>query len=449
MPQRSKVTSQQWPADRVERRAIAELIPSARNARTHSPNQIEQLSASMGQWGFTNPVLVDEVGGIIAGHGRVLAAQALGWDEVPVMTATGWTESQKRAYLIADNRLALNAGWDAELLSVELDELRDMDFDLGLIGFEAGELNDLIGTPNTGYDPDEVPPVPVVPVSRTGDLWVMGKHRLLCGDSNKAEDVARLLQSDAPLLMVTDPPYGVDYDPNWRNEAADKGLLDHAASRVGIVTNDDRIDWSPAWALAPCEVAYCWHAGRHASEVQRSLELADFEIRCQLIWAKPRFAISRGHYNWQHEPCWYAVRKGATAHWIGDHSQATLWEVSLDKNVDGGHSTQKPVELMARAIRNHDAPQVYDPFIGSGTTIIAAEMTDRACYAIEITPAYVDVAVIRWQTFTGRAATLESTGQTFEEVKRDRSETQAVADEPSGGAESARMDDAPAETRVA
>ncbi len=428
-----EVAVQHWPADKVERWAIGKLIPHARNARTHSDEQVAQLAASMREWGFTVPVLVDDGGTLIAGHGRVLAARKLGWGEIPVMVAAGWSDAQKRAYMIADNRLPLNAAWDAELLAVELDDLRDLGADLKLTGFTQQELNDLIGTAGLApglTDPDSVPPV-ADPVSRAGDLWVMGGHRLLCGDATNAEDVARVLGGDVPVLMVTDPPYGVDYDPNWRNEAADKGLIAHAARRVGIVTNDDRVDWTPAWDLSPCDVAYCWHAGRHASQVQRSLEASRYEIRCQLIWAKPRFAISRGHYNWQHEPCWYAVRKGETARWKGDHSQATLWQISLDKNIDGGHSTQKPVECMSRAIRNHAAPCVYDPFLGSGTTIIAAEQLGRRCYALEIAPQYIDVSVRRWQNFTGKQATLEATGQTFEEVTIERQKTDT--DSPEAG----------------
>ena len=207
---------------------------------------------------------------------------------------------------------------------------------------------------------------------------------------------------DIPLsLMVTDPPYGVEYDPNWRNEAAEAGLLAYAASRVGKVEQDDRVDWSEAWRLFPGNVIYCWHAGRHASSVQSSLESCNFEIRCQIIWAKSNYPISRGHYHWRHEPCWYAVRKGATAEWIGDRKQTTLWEINLDRNVDGGHSTQKPLECMERPIRNH-AGDVYEPFSGSGTTIIACERLKRKCRAVEISPAYVSVAIERWHQVTGK-----------------------------------------------
>jgi DNA modification methylase len=197
--------------------------------------------------------------------------------------------------------------------------------------------------------------------------------------------------------MVTDPPYGVEYDASWRNDAAAAGHLAYAPSRIGQVAHDDRLDWSEAWSLFPGDVVYCWHAGRHASAVQRSIEDAGFEVRCQVIWAKSNFPISRGHYHWRHEPCWYAVRKGATAHWSGDRTQTTLWDINLDRNVEGGHSTQKPLECMARPIRNHGEPDdlVYDPFLGSGTTIIAAHRTGRRCYGLEIEPRYGEVILRR------------------------------------------------------
>jgi DNA modification methylase len=253
-------------------------------------------------------------------------------------------------------------------------------------------------------DPDEVPeerPTSIV----AGDLFQLGRHRLLCGDSTVATDVARLLGSVEPHLMVTDPPYGVEYDPDWRNRADRANGLPYGASAIGQVMNDTQSDWREAWALFPGDVAYVWHAGRHASLVQQSLEACLFEIRCQVIWAKPRFAISRGHYHWQHEPCWYAVKKGSTGHWSGDRSQTTLWTITHNKS-ETGHGTQKPVECMRRPIENNSCvgQAVYEPFSGSGTTIIASEQTTRACYAIEINPSYIQVAVDRWEAFTGQKA---------------------------------------------
>lgn len=228
-----------------------------------------------------------------------------------------------------------------------------------------------------------------------GQLWAIGEHRLMCGDSTRAEDVAEVMAGDRPLLMVTDPPYGVGYDPAWRSEEAAKGNLSYGARRVGRVENDDRVDWSESWALFPGDAVYCWHAGRNASVVQRSIEAAGFEIRSQIIWAKSNFPISRGHYHWRHEPCWYAVRRGGQAHWIGGRTQTTLWEINLDANAVGGHSTQKPLEAMARPIRNHDSEFVYDPFLGSGTTMVACQNLGRKCLALEISPAYVAVDLER------------------------------------------------------
>ena len=256
-------------------------------------------------------------------------------------------------------------------------------------------------------EPDAVPPVPddSAVYVKTGDVWVLGDHRILCGDSTRAEDVDRLLDGARPALCVTDPPYGVEYDPSWRNKAAAEGKLAYADRRIGEVTNDDRADWSATWALFPGDVIYSWHPAGATSLVHaKALQDSGFDLRMQIIWAKSNFPIGRGDYHVRHEPCWYAVRHGKSAHRTDDRTQTTLWEVNLDRNVAGGHSTQKPVECMARPIRNHEPSDVYEPFSGSGTTIIAAEMLGRRCYAIEIEPRYVQVAIERWQTFTGREA---------------------------------------------
>jgi DNA modification methylase len=243
----------------------------------------------------------------------------------------------------------------------------------------------------------------------------------MCGDSTVATDVEALLAGVKPHLMVTDPPYGVQYDPSWHVEAAAAGKIKGAGKRgsVGLVANDDRADWREAWALFPGDVAYIWHAGMMGGIVAESLVDSGFEIRSQIIWVKSSFAIGRGHYHWQHEPCWYAVRN--TGHWHGNRSQSTVWKIDKQKS-ETGHSTQKPVECMKRPIENNSSPgqAVYEPFSGSGTTIIAGEMTGRSIYAMELSPQYVDVAVKRWQEFTGHKATLESTGQTFEDVAPNR-----------------------------
>lgn len=416
----SVAKSTQWPADTVERRPIGSLVPYARNARTHSDGQVAQIAASMREWGWTNPVLVDEAGGIIAGHGRVLAARTLGFAEVPVMVARGWTEAQRRAYVLADNQLALNAGWDAELLNVELKGLGEMGFDLDLLGFD--NLDALMADKTAGLtDPDDAPEAPADPVAALGDVWLMGRHRIVCGDCTDPLVVDKALNGVKPHLMVTDPPYGVEYDANWRNESArtSSGMGNRAigAGAVGKVLNDDRADWREAWSLFPGDVAYVWHAGLFAGVVADSLVAADFKLRSQIIWKKSNFAIGRGDYHWHHEPCWYAVRR--TGHWAGDRKQSTIWEIPKPQKSETGHSTQKPVGCMKRPIENNSSAgqAVYEPFSGSGTTIIAGEMTGRSIHAIELNPAYVDVAVMRWQAFTGEQAKLESDGRTFDEIK--------------------------------
>ena len=391
--------------------AVSALIPYARNARTHSEAQVAQIAASIREFGFTTPILVDADCGVIAGHGRLLAARKLGLTEVPVIELAHLSPAQRRAYVLADNRLALSAGWDEEVLRLELLELQAAGFDLGLTGFEPDEIAGFLADGMEGLtDPDDVPPLPETPVSRPGDVWQLGRHRLACGDCTDAAVVAQALDGVRPHLMVTDPPYGVDYDPAWRNAA----LAGAGTRRTGRVLNDHRADWREAWALFPGEVAYVWHGALHASTVADSLTACGFQIRAQIVWAKDRLVLGRGHYHWQHEPCWYAVR--GQGHWCGDRSQTTLWQIAgRSEDAETVHGTQKPVECMRRPIENNSAPgqAVYEPFCGSGTTLIAAEMTGRCCHAIELSPAYVDIAVARWEAFTGQQARRVADGAAF------------------------------------
>ncbi|WP_339950724.1 DNA methyltransferase [uncultured Albimonas sp.] len=399
----------------IEHRPVAALIPYARNARTHSDDQVALIAGSIREFGFNNPVLVDGANGVIAGHGRLLAARKLGLEAVPVIELGHLSEAQKRAYVLADNKLAERAGWDQEMLRLEAGELEALGVDLGLLGFDAADMDALLRDDQPDPREEETHEPPADPVSRTGDLWLLGPHRLLRGDATDFDAVARLLGGVRPHLMVSDPPYGVSYDPSWRNETGAT-----KTRRTGKVRNDDRADWREAWALFPGEVAYVWHGALHAGTVAESLAACGFEIRAQIVWAKERLVMSRGHYHWQHEPCWYAVR--GKGHWSGGRKQTTLWSIpNRDQDAATIHGTQKPVECMRRPILNNSSrgQAVYEPFSGSGTTLIAAETTGRACLAMELDPAYVDVAVQRWEAFTGKAAELEG-GGTFAEVAKAR-----------------------------
>lgn len=422
---------EQWPAFNVERRAVSELKPDPNNPRTHTDEQVAEIAASIVEWGWTTPILIDPDGGVIAGHGRLMAAQSLGVPEVPVIVASGWSKAQIRAYMIADNQLALNAGWDEDLLRVEISALGDMGFDTTLLGFDDRFLAHLFAERSGRTDPDEVPPVPEAPISQPGDLWRCGQHAVLCGDSTSEADVGRLLAGVRPNLMVTDPPYGVNYDPAWRNRVLRADGSKVSARAIGKVINDERADWRAAWELFPGAVAYIWHGSLHTVTVAESLSASRFALRSMIIWAKNNFAIGRSDYHWQHEPCWYAVKAGGKANWQGDRTQSTIWEIPKNQASETGHSTQKPVECMARPMRNNSAPgeAVYDPFLGSGSTVIAAEMEGRVCFGMEINPAYVDVAVKRWEAFTGKTATLDADGSTFEAVaaKRKQPHEEAVA----------------------
>lgn len=433
----------------IEYLPVDHLVPYAGNARLHSGEQVKKIAASIERFGFNNPVLIDAADTIVAGHGRLAAAKQLGLRDIPVVRLGHLTDEERRAYTLADNRLAEDAKWDPELLAREVAAIEEEGL-AQLAGFSDKEVERLLlaatGGGGGNTDPNDAPEPPATPVSQPGDLWLLDRHRLLCGDSTAPDSVTRLLAGAVPNLMVTDPPYGVEYDPNWRNEAArfSDGMGNRAigAGAVGRVENDDRADWRAAWSLFPGNVAYVWHSGLHAGEVQASLEAEGFKLRAQIIWVKTRPVISRGHYHWQHEPAlyvakdgaddrWrfvpehevaaYAVREGETADWHGDRKQSTVWQIEHVKS-ETGHGTQKPIECMRRPIINNSdvGDFVYEPFAGSGTTLIAAEITGRRALCLELNPSYVDVVVRRWQAFTGQAATLHGDGRSFDQIAEVR-----------------------------
>jgi DNA modification methylase len=407
---------QHWPLDR--------LVPYAGNARTHSAAQIAEIAGSIRAFGFTNPILVGENGDLVAGHGRLAAARQLGLERVPVIVLKGLSDVQRRQLILADNRIALNAGWDLEMLNLELRQLSEVGADLSLLGFDEKELAAALSPAGTSLtDEDDVPAVAEVAVTRLGDIWCLGNHRVACGDSTDPEIVASLLGGIIPHLMVTDPPYGVEYDPAWRHR-----LGVNMSNRRGKIRNDERADWGEAWALFPGNIAYVWHGALHAATVAESLTTRGFAIRAQIIWAKERLVMGRGDYHWQHEPCWYAVRE--KGQWTGDRKQTTLWSIpSRGQDAETSHSTQKPVECMRRPMLNNSSAgqAVYEPFLGSGTTLIAAETSGRICLGIEIDPVFVDVAVRRWEAFVGKNATLLDGSEIFTEIAERRLGTSSAS----------------------
>jgi DNA modification methylase len=399
-----------WPLER--------LVPSARNARTHSDAQIAEIAGSIRAFGFSNPILVGEDGDIIAGHGRLAAARLLGAAEIPVIVLSGLNETQRRQLMLADNRISLNAGWDLEMLQLELTDLRVLGADLEALGFTSEELAKALNPAGVAglTGEDDVPEQSEKAVTLVGEIWCCGPHRIGCGDSTDAAGVAALLEGMVPALMVTDPPYGVEYDPAWRHR-----LGVNRSARRGKVRNDDQADWKAAWGLFPGNIAYVWHGALHATTVAESLVINGFTVRAQIIWAKERLVMGRGDYHWQHEPCWYAVR--TKGNWTGDRKQTTLWSIPSGKqDAATAHSTQKPVECMRRPMQNNSSSgqAVYDPFLGSGTTLIAAETTGRVCLGMELEQRFVDVAVRRWQSFTGMVACLLGDGRSFEVVAAER-----------------------------
>jgi hypothetical protein len=304
-------------------------------------------------------VLVDEQGVLIAGHGRVSAAARLGLKSIPVIIARGWSEAEKQAYRLADNQPAARASWDPDLLRNELRDLKFSGFDLELIGFEPDRLEDILaGLGSRGLtDPDSTPEIPENPVARPGDIWLLGDHRIGCGDSTNAADVEPVVAGSRPNLMVADPPYAVEYDPGWRRRVSSGKLAQ------GKVLNDDRADWRQAYALFTGDVAYVWHGALHGDVVAADRAACGLQLRAQIVWVKQHFALSRGHYYWRHENCWYTVRDGKPGHWQGDRRQTTVWEIANNnpfgnpqREQSWGHGTQKPVECMRRPIVNNSGP---------------------------------------------------------------------------------------------
>ena len=393
---------------------VGDLIPYARNSRTHSDAQVAKIAASIKEFGFLNPVITDGENGIIAGHGRVLAAQKLGLEMVPTIEASHLSEAQRRAYVIADNRLALDAGWDDEMLRVELKDLGDADFDLSLTGFELDEIASMLTEPTDGLTNEEaVPDVPVQPVTVEGDVWLLGRHRLMCGGSTSIDAVEKLMDGRKANMLHTDPPYGVDYEgvPNDHLKDAQLEAFLHDAFSCAFTV------------LAPGSNVYVWHADVTALEFISAFRSAGFkQARPPTIqWIKPSLTMSQGDYHSQNEPCLYGWKEGAGRVRVKDRKQTTLWKCDRADEAKV-HPTMKPVELCQRAIENSSDVNgiVLDLFGGSGSTLIACEKTARDCRMMELDPKYCDVIINRWQDFTGEEATLEGDGRTFSELEAER-----------------------------
>jgi DNA modification methylase len=413
-------------ARRVELWPVDKLIPYARNARTHSDAQVAQIAASIREFGFNAPILVDGQSGIIAGHGRLMAARKLKLVEVPVIVLDHLSETQKRAYIIADNRLALNAGWDDEMLRVELAALGEEDFNLDLLGFEDTELAAHLENSESAAgltDEDSVPEVPEVPASSAGDLWLMGEHRLLCGDSLSAVDISRLIGNEPADVVFTDPPYNVNYEGYTAERLKIQGDCMSSEQFVKFLSGAFE---SCRRAVKPGASLYVCHSSSWQRDFQNALEAAGFAVRCQIIWAKNTFAWGFGRYKFQHEPIFYCHVAGQSDAWYGDRTQSTLWQENKPA-ANRLHPTMKPVELIERALGNSSkaGDVVLDLFGGSGSTLIACQRRERKARLVEIDPKYVDVIVRRWQEYTGEEATLDGDGRTFDEIARARAQKAA------------------------
>ncbi|MBS7790291.1 site-specific DNA-methyltransferase [Roseococcus sp. SDR] len=410
-----------WQAAAVEQRPLASLLPYAANARTHSREQVQQIAGSIAQFGFVNPVLVDQQGEIIAGHGRVLAAKALGLDTAPTIVLGHLTETEVRALRLADNQIALNSGWDEQLLAAELLRIReDGGLDLAVTGFDQDEIDRLLGIAREGTvddapDQDDAPPPPPEPVTVRGDVWLCGDHRLLCGSATDLGDVEKALGGTRAAMAFSDPPYNVAYQGGTKD-------------KLTIQNDDLGEDFGPFLREAMANIlattdggCYIFMSSSEAHTLRKAWDDAGGYWSSWLIWVKSSFTLGRADYHHQMEPCLYGWRKGASHYWCGARDQSNVWHFDKPSRNDL-HPTMKPIELVERAIRNSSRPHdiVLDTFGGSGTTMIAAERLGRAAALVELDARYCDVIVRRWQQMTGRSATLEGDGRTFEQLAAER-----------------------------
>jgi ParB-like chromosome segregation protein Spo0J len=421
--------------ERIEQWPLERLKPYARNAKTHGADQVAKIAGSMARFGWTQPVLVGADGEVIAGHGRILAAAQLGLTEAPVIVLDHLTEEQRRAYRLADNKLTEIGGWDEALLAAELQELAADDFDLSVVGFSDAELDQLLALDVGGGEATEGPSVPPVvvpepprnPASRAGDLWLLGDHRLLCGDSTKPDEVRRLMNGERAALFATDPPYLVDYDgsnhPTRNKDWSPSYGVTWDDSSQGAELYDGFIRAAIAEAITEDAAWYCWHASRRQAMLEACWEKAGAFVHQQIIWVKDRGVLTRSHYLWKHEPCFMGWVRPHRPPKVADETLASTWVIpSLAGEERPDHPTPKPLDCFAIPMRQHvgRGGLCYEPFSGSGSQIMAGEGTGRRVFAMEISPAYVDVAVERWQAETGREAILDGDGRSFAAAKAER-----------------------------
>jgi site-specific DNA-methyltransferase (adenine-specific) len=399
---------------KIETRSVADLIPYAANSRTHSDAQVAQIAASIKEFGWTNPILIDDDNTIIAGHGRLLAARKLGMEEVPAIILDHLTKAQQRALVIADNQLALNAGWDMDMLKAEIEDLSLEDFNLDLLGFDEKFLDGLLEPePTAGLtDEDAVPEVPEIPKTVPGDVWVLGNHRLMCGDSTSIDAVEKLMDGAKADQLVTDPPYNIAYEGgSKKREQIKNDEMDNDSFRQflrdAFVSADS--------VMKAGAVFYIWHADSEGYNFRGACLDAGWQIRQTLIWNKDNSAFGRQDYHWKHEPCLYGWKDGAGHLWAADRKQTTVIACKRPSKSDL-HPTMKPVELMEYQIQNNTkgSDVVLDLFGGSGSTLIASEKTNRHARLMELDPKYCDVIIKRWQDFTGKEAIHAETGETFD-----------------------------------